>query len=311
MKASKLLVLFASACAIGCGHGSAAAPGAKSPTNESSDGSTTTVATTAPGPAEAGGSAAPAASFPKPTVGTRALEKRSVKMKFDLTLSHKGASAGIQSGRWSIDEERTEEAQAVKGDAITKLQLMFGRRDAKPLLGLEHPSVTENKTYEIEAQGSSPEVTRGGKPAPDKERDAVMAEYGYVGSPSPLAKLLQGKKPGATLSPDAEARRALIGELPGIDENETKVTATLKGIHGDQRKQADLDVTLKGDLKNGDMTFKLDLTGPAVVDLATGWVTSLSLSGKVKASGHVKHKKMKLEASGGGKMTVARNAKFM
>ena len=152
--------------------------------------------------------------MPKPAVGARALEKRAVKMKFDLTLTHKGASAGIQSGSWSISEERTEEAQAVKGNAITKLQLMFGRRDAKPLLGLEQPSVTENKTFELEAQGGAPVVTRSGKPAPDKERDAVLAEYGYVGAPGPLVKLLQGKKTGATLEPDAEGRRVLIGSAP-------------------------------------------------------------------------------------------------
>ncbi len=249
--------------------------------------------------------------MPQPKVGARALEKRAVKMKFDLTLSKKGASAGIQSGSWSIDEQRTEEAQAVKGDAITKLQLMFGRREAKPLLGLEQPSVTENKTYEIAGQGGTPTVTRSDKPAPDNERDAVLAEYGYVGSPGPLVKLLTGQKPGATLQPDAPARRVLIGVLPGIDENNMTATAVFKGTHGDARKLADLDVTLKGDLHTGDMTFTLDLKGPAVVDMATGWVTGLSLAGKVKAKGQVKNKKQKLDASGGGKMTVTRSAQFM
>lgn len=308
MKASRLLVFCVSLSAIGCGSKKAQGPGPESPANATSSGDDSTTVTTTHDAAPGGGSA-PAAGMPGPAVGARALEKRAVKMNFDLTLTHKGASAGIQSGSWSISEERTEEAQAVKGNAITKLQLMFGRRDAKPLLGLEEPSVTENKTYEIEGPG--PSVTRNGKPAPAKERDAVLAEYGYVGSPGPLAKLLQGTKPGAKLEPDAEARRVLIGVLPGIDENETSVTAVFKGTHGDARELADLDVTLQGNLDSGDMTFKLDLAGPAVVDMATGWVTQLSLSGKVKAKGHVKHKKMKLEASGSGKMTITRNAKFM
>jgi len=311
MRASTLLVFFVSAWAIGCGSKQGQGPGPGSPANATSSGDDATSVTTTHDASSGGASAAPAAAMPKPAVGARALEKRAVEMKFDLTLTRKGASAGIQSGSWSISEERTEEAQAVKGNAITKLQLMFGRRDAKPLLGLEQPSLTENNTFELEAKGSSPEVTRGGKPAPDKERDAVLAEYGYVGAPGPLAKLLEGKKPGATLEPDAEGRRALIGVLPGIDENETNVTAVLEGMHENARKQADLDVTLKGELKSGDMTFKLDLTGPAVVDLATGWVTELTLSGKVKAKGQVKHKKMKLDASGSGKMTITRSAKFL
>lgn len=311
MNVSRLLVFLVAGSAVACGASKAQSSGPSSPTGTSSSSSSTTVTTTHEPTTGGAGSTAAQPALPSPKVGTRALEKRSVMMNFDLTLSHKGASAGIQSGSWSIDEQRTEEVKAANGDAITKLQLMFGKRTAKPLLGLEQPSVTENKTYEIAGTGGTPSVTRNEKPAPDKERDAVLAEYGYVGSPGPLVTLLKGQKTGATLQPDAEARRVLIGVLPGIDENDSKVTVVYKGTHGDAHNLADLAVTMKGELHSGDMTFSLDLTGPAVVDLATGWVTELSLAGKVKAKGQVKHKKMKLAASGSGKMTVTRNAQFL
>lgn len=239
-----------------------------------------------------------------------ALEKRAFQMTFDLQLMRDGAPAGVQSGSWSISEERTLSARAVSGDAITKLEIIFGRRDAKPLLGLETPSLTENKTYLVTGSGGTPAVARGDKPVPDGERDAVLFEYGWVGTPSPLVAMLRGAKAGAALHPPVEARRALLGDVPGIDENEMDVQAVFKGTRGDGRPDAELAVTAKGPLKSGDMTFDLDLSGPALVDLATGWVTQLTLSGKVKAKGKVKVKKKKLDASGHGKMSITRSATF-
>ncbi len=311
-----VIALVVSSCAVGCGSapaahtpatsGAAAAPDDGSPAAPSGGDSSGSEASS--GAASGGGTAASAG--PRPTTTAQALEKRAFKMQFDLELMRDGAPAGMQSGSWSISEERTLAARAVSGDAITKLELIFGRRDAAPLLGLEQPSVTENKTFLVEGSGATPSVTRAGKPAPDAERDAVLYEYGWVGAASPLVVMLRGAKPGAVLHPPVEARKALLGDVPGIDEQAMDVQVVYKRTRSAGRPDAELAVTAKGPLVSGDMTFNLDLSGPATLDLATGWVTQLTLSGKVKAKGKVKHKKGKLDASGHGSMSITRAATF-
>jgi hypothetical protein len=242
-----------------------------------------------------------------PAEGTSALESRSIEMQFDLTLLKDGSPAGMQSGNWSIYEERTLKVASAKDDAIGKLELSFGRREAKALLGVEKPSVTAGKSYVVEAGSVK---AAGGKDAPGAEKTAVEAEYGWVGSPSPLLTLLSSMKAGASSEAPADARRALIGELPGIDHERTKLDVKLVQIGGDARKTAKLDVKLESELDNGDMDFTLTLAGPAEVDVATGWVKSLELSGAVKAKGNVKHKNKPMEARGKGTAKISRKAEF-
>lgn len=304
--ARPLLALIVSACVVACGS----TPKAKAPGEATESSGATAPAGDDSTAAQSGDAKAQPAAFPKPSNKDAALEKRAVKMEFDLTLMKNGSPAGIQSGSWSISEERTYEVRTVSGDAITAMQVLYGRRIAKPLLGLETPSVTENKTYLVKASGGTPSVTHADQPAPDAERDAVLSEYGWVGAPSPLVVMLRGAKPGAKLAPPVDARRDLLGDLPGIDESTMDVQVVFKGTGGDARPYADVDVTAKGPLTSGDMAFQLDLAGPARIDLATGWVTALSLSGKVKATGKVKFKKTKLDSSGHGTMTITRSATF-
>jgi hypothetical protein len=279
----------------GCGAGQAPAKGAES-NGETSESSA------------AAGAASPGATLriEAPAEGASAHESRNVEMEFDLTLLKEGSPAGMQSGSWSIYEERTTKVLAIKERAIEKLELIFGRRDAKPLLGVERPSVTAGKSYVIDASGGGAAVkTPSGKDAPGAEATAVSAEYGWIGRPSPLLEMLEGVSPGARTEPPVEARRVLIGELPGIDHGQTKLEVELRGLQG---KTAKLGLTLTSTIDNGEMTFTLELEGPAEVDTRTGWVTSLDLSGKVQAEGTVKHNKKPMAARGKGSAKITRKA---
>ena len=256
------------------------------------------------------GAETPAAEVPSvdPSKGARALESRKIEMQFDLTLFKGEAAAGMQSGNWSVYEERTQDVKSVAGSAIDELLVIYGRREAKPLLGVEEKSVTAGKSFVITSGGA---VKSGaGKKVSAAEKAAVLAEYGWVGEPSPLAELLRGMKQGASVEADADARRMLVGVLPGLDHEQTAVTLTLKKIESGKRASATLDVALKAEIAAADMKFALELGGPAVVDVATGWVMSLELGGKVKANGTVKHKQGRLDARGKGKAEIRRSAEM-
>jgi hypothetical protein len=246
-----------------------------------------------------------------PDKGTKARESRNVEMNFDLTLLRDGTPAGMQGGSWSLYEERTLEVAATSDNAISKLQLSFGRREAKALLGVEKPSAVAGKVYVVEAAGGEPSIkAAGGKDAPAAEQSAVAAEYGWVGQPSPLLSMLASMKTGDATEPPVEARRVLIGELPSVDHEKSALTVKLVGVEG-ERKAAKLDVKLVSELDNGDMLFTLELSGAALVDTKTGWVKALDLNGTVKAKGTVKHKKGPMEAKGKGTVKITRKTEFI
>lgn len=301
------MIVTVLALASACGGGGGSGENAKAPDDSDVEGESGGEGS----PSEGGGAKGSGLAISAPSEGTKALESRSVEMQFDLTLIKDGSPAGMQAGSWSVYEERTLEVQGTKDKAISKLQLAFGRREAKALLGVEKPSVTAGKTYAVEGEGAEPAVKApGGKDVPPLERTAVLAEYGWVGSPSPLLTMIADLKPGATTQPPADARRALIGELPGIDHERTNLTVKLVGLEGGDRKVAKLDVKLESELDNGDMSFTLKLAGPAQVDAATGWVKTLELSGEVRAKGSVQHKKKPMEAKGKGTAKIVRKAEF-
>lgn len=309
MTSSRTWVLVLALAVAACGGASSSGGGAESPEGSSGGGDGE-----GPGGGEegsdespAGGASAAAMKAEAPKEGTLALESRNIEMQFDLTLLKDGSPAGMQSGSWSVYEERTLKVLGTKDDAIEKLELSYGRREAKALLGVEKPSLTAGKVYVVESGGS---VKSSGKDAPGGEKSAVEAEYGWVGSQSPLIGAIRELKPGASAEPPPDARRALIGELPSVDHEQSKLGIKLVNVDGSGRKTAKLDVKLESELDNGDMSFSLALTGPAEVDLSTGLVKSLDLSGTVKAKGTVKHKKKPMEARGKGTIKITRKAEF-
>jgi len=241
-----------------------------------------------------------------PKKGARALETRRIAMDFELVLSKNGSPAGLQSGSWSVEEQRTLEVVDVKGNAIKSLQVIFGQREAKPLLGIEHPSLTSGKTYVLsgDAGGASGKSAEG-KSVSVGGRDALLAEYGWVGGTSPLVSELS--RASGELKPSASAARALIGEQPGIKADSNQVSVRVTSV---EAQRAKLDVTLSSRIDNGDVKFALELHGPAEVDLSTGFVTDMKLDGKVRAEGTVKHKKGPLDARGTGTATLTRKAQL-
>ncbi len=304
-------VLVISLALAACGGGAQSGSGANSPddgeSSESGSGSGSEQGTGESSGESASGEKS-GITIAAPEKGQKALESRNVEMQFDLTLLRDGSPAGMQGGSWSVYEERTLEVLATGEKSIDKLGLAYGRREAKALLGVEKPSVTAGKTYVVESGGSV--KLAGGKDAPEKERAAVLAEYGWVGQPSPLLTMLADLSVGGSAKPPADARRALVGEVPGIDHEQSDLSVTLTGIEGSGRKRAKLDLELTSELDGGDVDFTLDLAGPAVVDVRTGWVESLSLSGKLSAKGTVTHKKKPMEAKGKGSAKIERKAEF-
>jgi hypothetical protein len=241
------------------------------------------------------------------------LESRRIEMDFELTLLKGEAPAGIQSGSWSLEEERTLEVVESKAQAITKLAITYGRRDAKPLLGIERTAATAGKSYVLEAGASEPSVLRadGAKPS-DDERTALLTEYRWVGQPAPLIALLSERRlaPGAQIEASAEAKRAIVGEISGIDPASADLALTFESMRSGGRKQALLRASGVAILDNGDVRFELELAGPVVVDLDTGFLSETELSGKLKATGKVKHKKGLLDARGKGTVRLVRKAQF-
>ncbi|MBK8996466.1 MAG: hypothetical protein IPM35_12055 [Myxococcales bacterium] len=294
-KSSGLWVALCLGFVAGCGGGGAggSGPGAKEPGETTDD--------PAGEPAQAKPGKAPAA-------GTKALEKRTAQLTFDLTLKKGDAAGGMQAGSWSLEEERALEVLASEGSAVQKLRVVFGKRESKPLLGVELTAATAGHTYELESKGGDVNITRAdGKELSGAERDALMAEYDWVGGPSPLAKWLgaDGLAEGKKLEGGSAETRALVGVLAGVDYGSSKVSVTSKGKSGDVLS---LDATATLTLVGGKTRFELTLSGPAKVDMKTGWVSALALKGPAKASGTLDHKKGTLDVTGTGKAELTRNA---
>jgi hypothetical protein len=281
--------------ALGCGGGSGGA-GPKSASDQRSS------------PSEVGGGASEVGKKRvAPAKGTQQLEQRSASLEFELTLEKGEAAGGMQSGSWSLEEERSLEVLDGDDSAVTKLRVVYGRREAKPLLGVELTAATAGHTYAIGPGGHTIE-REDGKALTGDERDALMSEYDWVGGAPPLMKWLEGgaAKEGATLEGGSAEARALVGVLSGVDYSNAKVSVTPKKKHGDSLP---LDVTAALRLTSRDTHFDLDLKGTATVDLKTGWVTQLELAGPVKPSGHVKLKKDVLEVHGRGTAKISRSRK--
>ncbi|MBI3204153.1 MAG: hypothetical protein HYZ29_21635 [Myxococcales bacterium] len=288
-------VVAMSLWALGCGGGGAGnGPGAKG----------------AEGASETGGAEGKEAPPPAkaPAAGTKALEKRSAALTFDLVLKKGDAAGGMQAGSWSLEEERALEVLGSEGSAVNKLKVVFGKREAKPLLGVELTTATAGHTYVLESKGGNVDITRAdGKEVTGAERDALMSEYDWVGGPSPLAKWLGERGPGdgKKLEGGSAETRALVGVLAGVDYQSSKVSVVSKGKSG---STLTLDVTATLTLVGGQTRFELTLSGPAKVDMAKGWVSDLALKGTAKASGKLDHKKGVLDVTGKGEAQVQRRS---
>ncbi len=248
-----------------------------------------------------------------PKVGTKALEKRFISLDFELTLTRDKAAGGMQAGSWSIEEERGYEVQASEGEAVTKLGLVFGRREAKALLGVEQTAATAGHSYVLESSGGTPTITpTKAKDLKPDERDAINAEYDWIGQPNPLLVWLDGGKlkAGKKREGGAAEARALLGVVPSSEPDQSKVTVTSRGPVDGERPALGLDVEAHVRIVSGETTFDLSLKGPAKIDLETGWVQSLDLSGTAKAGGRLKHKKGMLDVSGTAKAALRRSLAF-
>ena len=291
--------LCCAAALVGCGgggagHGSGSGKGAESAHDESGG--------TADGKNEV------AAKLKAPAAGAKWLEQRSASLDFELVLTKDKdkAAGGMQSGSWSLEEERSYEVLASGGGKIEKFRIVFGKREAKPLLGVEQTTATAGHAYVLDGKGGAPNVTRvDGKEASPDERDALMSEYAWVGNGSPLMAWLKGGElaDGASVSGGSAEARALLGALSGIDWENAKVSVT---SHGRSGSSLALDVSASVRLTSGQTWFDLDLKGPAKVDLDKAWVSELTLAGNVKAGGHLQYKKGLLTVTGTGSAKLAR-----
>jgi hypothetical protein len=265
--------------------------------------------------AKAAAADAPAGDKTNIAAGLQMLDRRSLTLDFDLNLIKNGQGMGVQSGNWSFSEERTLRVKVAKKDVITELQVVYGKWDAKPLLGLTYEMPTDGKTYLLANNGSHLTITRGASDhvSAGEEQRTIKAEYGWVGERSPLRQALLASKlePGSNLGKSQELAQLILGEIPGADSSQSELSATLDKVEGGARKKALLKIEAKAKVTSNKTFFALELNGTAAVDVATGWVVAADLAGTTQATGSVKHpKKGELEVTGKGKVTLTRKGEF-
>jgi hypothetical protein len=311
-------LLIPSCCALFLACASSAPKSADSPDSSSptsGEGAATTEPAATEGAAEAP-KGAPTSATKKsggPEAGLRTLDRRSVSMEFALTLIRNGSAAGVQSGNWSFEEERSHRIDTVDGGHMTGLQVVYGKWDAKPLLGLRYEVPTDGKTYDLRASGGAVAATRGaGEALSADEKSAVLAEYGYLGAPHPILAALQSTdwKVGAPLQVTPAIVYSLLGAIPGVDHRKTQLTAVYQGSQADAREQVKLELQVKAELASGETIFGIELRGPATVDRATGFVTSVQLEGALTPGGKMKVSGKMLEVRGKGSVKLERKAIF-
>ena len=246
-----------------------------------------------------------------PPVGTQNLDTRSLSMEFGLTLLSKGNAAGVQTGNWSFEEERTHRVKALGSNGVDELEVVYGKWDAKPLLGLVYEVPTDGKTYLIKAGDDEASVTRShDAPMTSDELEAVLGEYGYVGELPPTLTAIDASENGSNVEVSPAFIRSIIGAIPGVKHDESEMTAKFLGIGADTRKAAKLELTLICTLRSGETSFELSLKGPAAVDVVTGWVDSVNLEGTLTPSGKVKVSGKMLDVRGKGTAKYTRSVSF-
>lgn len=312
------------AAAVGCGGSAQPAKASGSGSSDAASGDGSGDSTGTSNDESAGESTSQAESSSTNAVATKAtvpaglqmLDRRSLALEFDLNLLKKGEGKGVQSGNWSFSEERTLRVKSAKKDTITELQVVYGKWEAKPLLGLTYEVPTDGKTYLVSKSDSGLRIVRGANEhvSGGDEQRAVKAEYGWVGERSPLRQALVDAKlePGSSLGKSQELAQLILGEIPGADSSQSELSATLEKVEGSgARKKAILRVDAKAKITSNKTSFALDLNGTATVDVATGWVVGADLAGTTQATGTTKVAKHgELEVSGKGKVTLTRKGEF-
>jgi len=298
---------------VGCGGSAnpAASPGGGS-TNDTSGSSGTDTPDKASAvsddakPAAAKGSAADIA------VGLQTLEKRSASLEFDLNLSKNGAGSGVQHGQWSFSEERTLRVKKAKNGIIQELEVVYGKWEAKPLLGMTYEVPTDGKTYLV-AFVDKLSIMRGTEKASSAEEKAVTTEYGWVGNASSLRQAMLDTKmaPDIHLTASPQISAALLGAIPGVDIAHAGIVASVKSVKSQPRQTATLEVAGSFSIKSKKTTFDIELKGPADVDVATGWVQSMDLQGTANITGQTDvPKKGAMDVEGKGKVSISRHSEF-
>jgi hypothetical protein len=298
---------------LGCG-GNANPP--SSPSSGAGDGTASPSSGTSEASAsDTGSSSKPAAGSAGAAdiaTGLQTRDKRSASLEFDLNLSKKGAGSGIQHGEWSFAEERTLRVKKAKDNKVVELEVVYGKWEAKPLLGLSYEVPTNDKTY-ILSSGGKLNITQGGQKVSPAEENAVSGEYGWVGGQSPLTKALLDAKlaPETNLSGSPQISAALLGAIPGVDIARAAIIASIKSVKAQPRKTATLDVSGTFSIKSKKTVFDVELKGPADVDVATGWILSMDLKGTAAITGQTEvPKKGTMDVEGKGKFTISRQSEF-
>ncbi len=302
------LVLAASACggSANPAASAASAPAADTPSSPQSESAPPAAGGDEAKPATASGGAADVAT------GLRTLETRSASLEFDLNLSKNGAGAGVQHGSWSFSEERTLRVKKAKNNTILELEVVYGKWEARPLLGLTYEVPTDGKTYQV-SFADKLNIARGSEKVSPAEDKAVSSEYGWVGGPSPLRKaLLDGKMvPEMHLTGSPQVSAALLGAIPGVNIAHASIMATFKSVKAQPRQTATLEVAGTFSIKSKKATFEIEIKGPAEVNVATGWVQSMDLPGTANITGQTDvPKKGAMDVEGKGKVTISRHSEF-
>jgi hypothetical protein len=297
---------------LACGGSSKPAANADAPADKSEASWSPTTATGGGESESAKPEAATKGGGTEVVTGVQALEKRAASLDFDLNLSKKGQGSGVQSGQWAFAEERTLRVKKAKDNKVLELEVVYGKWEAKPLLGMTYEVPTDGKTYVVSFVDNL-RIARGSEQVTPAEEKAVSLEYGWVGNPSALRKALLDAKlaPETRIAMSPQVNAALLGAIPGVDIGHAGMTASIKSVKSQGRQVASLEVAGSFSIKSKKADFNIELKGPAEVDVPTGWVQSMDLKGTVTVTGQTDvGKKGTMDVDGKGKFTLTRQLEF-
>ena len=192
------------------------------------------------------------------------------------------------------EEVRTAEVLAVKGDAVTKLKVTFGKVVSYRKMGfqvLKDQTPLEGKTFLVTAPGGKITITDkdGNLVSGDTFRELRSIFVGQVGKPDPRKPFFTGrtfrKGEGIVLSPEEMKAFALPSDE---SVKPTRMTVTWVGQEGDV---ATFAITSLMTGKQGPMTMTFDVKATLKLEVSTMRPLALEDEAQLRGTGS-----MELEA---------------
>jgi hypothetical protein len=228
-----------------------------------------------------------------PVEGLRCTTTSEARAVLDVLVSGRR----LQSTTVRVTEHATE-VQEVVGAAITRLQVAYARVTATRLEAgkeLTEPSPIHGKTYRLAYQPAGITATdREGRPVAEAERAQVVARNRDLGIPDRIQAALP--RTPVAVGDRMDALAAALGKLfaeaqsfedPQVTFTVDGVSARLKGRTGTGTAAVAVIAVSVGLLFEGpQLAMRAELVGELGIQIATGWLVTLTLDGPMHVGGY-------------------------